>query len=94
MNINNSYFHGDRLEELRERINQLDSKILELLNKRAIYVKKIGKIKQKNKLDVEVPEREAELLKILKENNKGPLTDQMVARIFQEIIDTLKILQK
>tara|TARA_Y100001968_G_C18690402_1_gene406674 strand:- start:145 stop:393 length:249 start_codon:yes stop_codon:yes gene_type:complete len=82
------------LEELRERINQLDSKILELLNKRAIYVKKIGKIKQKNKLDVEVPEREAELLKILKENNKGPLTDQMVARIFQEIIDTLKILQK
>tara|TARA_B100000700_G_C14200674_1_gene470220 strand:+ start:74 stop:358 length:285 start_codon:yes stop_codon:yes gene_type:complete len=94
LNINNSYFHGDRLEELRERINQLDSKILELLNKRAIYVKKIGKIKQKNKLDVEVPEREAELLKILKENNKGPLTDQMVARIFQEIIDTLKILQK
>ncbi len=82
------------MEELRERINQLDSKILELLNKRAIYVKKIGKIKQKNKLDVEVPEREAELLKILKENNKGPLTDQMVARIFQEIIDTLKILQK
>ena len=82
------------MEELRERINQLDSKILELLNKRAIYVKKIGKIKQKNKLDVEVPEREAELLKILKETNKGPLTNQMVARIFQEIIDTLKILQK
>ena len=82
------------MEELRNRINQLDSKLLELLNERAKYVKKIGKFKQKNNLEVEVPEREAELLKILKDTNKGPLTNQMVTRIFQEIIDTLKSLQK
>ena len=82
------------MEKLRNRINQLDLEILELLNKRAKCVKEIGKIKQKNNLEVEVPEREAELLKILTKTNQGPLTNQMVKRIFKEIIDTLKILQK
>ena len=82
------------MEDLRECINQLDSKLLELLNERAKYVKEIGIIKQKKNLDVEVPEREAELLKKLTDTNNGPLTSEMVTRIFQEIIDTLKILQK
>ena len=82
------------MEDLRECINQLDSKLLELLNERAKYVKEIGIIKQKKNLDVEVPEREAELLKKLTDTNNGPLTNEMVTRIFQEIIDTLKILQK
>ena len=82
------------MEDLRECINQLDSKLLELLNERAKYVKEIGIIKKKNNLDVEVPEREAELLKKLTDTNNGPLTSEMVTRIFQEIIDTLKSLQK
>ena len=72
------------MEDLRECINQLDSKLLELLNERAKYVKEIGIIKQKKNLDVEVPEREAELLKKLTDTNNGPLTNEMVTRIFQE----------
>ena len=38
--------------------------------------------------------REAELLERLISMNKGPMTNEMVLRIFQEIIDTLKNLQK
>ena len=82
------------LEKLRSRINALDTELLKLLNERAKYVIKIGKIKQKEKKDVLVPLREKELLDRLLTFNKGPMTDAMVIYLFQQIIDTLKDLQK
>ena len=85
---------GQSLEKLRSRIDELDSELLKLLNERAKCVIKIGKIKQKQKKDVLVPLREKELLDSLCIVNKGPMTDAMVIYLFQQIIDTLKDLQK
>ena len=85
---------GLSLEKLRSRIDELDSELLKLLNERAKCVIKIGKIKQKEKKDVLVPLREKELLDRLRTVNKGPMTDTMVIYLFQQIIDTLKDLQK
>jgi len=85
---------GESLEKLRSQIDELDSELLKLLNKRAKCVIKIGKIKQKEKKDVLVPLREKELLDRLGKVNKGPMTDAMVIYLFQQIIDTLKDLQK
>ena len=85
---------GQSLEKLRSRIDELDSELLKLLNERAKCVIKIGKIKQKEKKDVLVPLREKELLDRLLTVNKGPMKDEMVTYLFQQIIDTLKDLQK
>ena len=85
---------GLSLEKLRLRIDELDSELLKLLNERAKLVIEIGKIKQKEKKDVLVPLREKELLDRLRKVNKGPMTDAMVLYLFQQIIDTLKDLQK
>ena len=85
---------GQSLEMLRSRIDELDSELLKLLNERAGCVIKIGKIKQKEKKDVLVPLREKELLDRLSSINLGPMTDTMVVYLFQQIIDTLKDLQK
>ena len=85
---------GQSLEELRSVIDELDSELLKLLNERAKFVIEIGKIKQKEKKDVLVPLREKELLERLLIVNKGPITDKMVIYLFQQIIDTLKDLQK
>ena len=85
---------GQSLEKLRSRIDELDSELLKLLNERAKCVIKIGKIKQKEKKDVLVPLREKELLDRLRTVNEGPMTDAMVIYLFQQIIDTLKELQK
>ena len=82
------------LEKFRSCIDKLDSELLKLLNERAKCVIKIGKIKQKEKKDVLVPLREKELLARLRKVNKGPMTDAMVIYLFQQIIDTLKDLQK
>ena len=85
---------GQSLEKLRSRIDELDTELLKLLNERAKCVIKIGKIKQKEKKDVLVPMREKELLDRLRTVNKGPMADEMVIYLFQQIIDTLKDLQK
>ena len=85
---------GQSLEKLRSRIDELDSELLKLLNERAKCVIKIGKIKQKEKKDVLVPLREKELLDSLCIVNKGSMTDAMVIYLFQQIVDTLKDLQK
>ena len=85
---------GQSLGKLRSCIDELDSELLKLLNERAKYVIKIGEIKQKEKKDVLVPLREKELLDRLRKVNKGPMTDAMVIYLFQQIIDTLKDLQK
>ena len=85
---------GQSLEKLRSCIDELDSELLKLLNERAKCVIKIGKIKQKEKKDVLVPVREEELLDRLRKVNKGPMEDEMVIYLFQQIIDTLKDLQK
>ncbi len=85
---------GNSLEKFRSRIDELDSELLKLLNERAKCVIKIGKIKQKEKKDVLVPLREKELLDRLRTVNEGPMTDAMVIYLFQQIIDTLKDLQK
>ena len=82
------------MEKLRSRIDGLDSELLKLLNERAKCVIKIGKIKQKEKRGVLVPLREKELLDRLRIVNKAPMTDAMVIYLFQQIIDTLKDLQK
>ena len=82
------------LEKLRSRIDELDTELLKLLNERAKCVIKIGKIKHKEKKDVLVPMREKELLDRLRTVNKGPMADKMVIYLFQQIIDTLKDLQK
>ena len=82
------------MDELRGRIDELDAELLALLNERAKCVMKIGAIKQKEKTEVLVPQREIELLDRLTSLNQGPMTAEMVLHIFQEIIDTLKELQK
>ena len=82
------------MEKLRDHIDELDAKLLEMLNERAECVRKIGEIKQKEKVDVVVPQRETELLERLISINNGPMTNEMVLHIFQEIIDTLKQLQR
>ena len=82
------------MDKLRERIDELDAELLALLNERAKCVMKIGAIKQKENSEVFVPQREIELLDRLTSLNQGPMTAEMMLHIFQEIIDTLKELQK
>ncbi len=78
----------------RKCIDDVDEKILNLLNKRANYVIEIGKFKSQNNLDVYDPEREKNIISHLCEINAGPLNDEAVKRFFECLFSESKLIEK
>ena len=77
----------DRRNEMRERVDLLDSELLDILNRRVALVIEMGKIKKKAGMKLYDPGREEGVLKRLVEKNKGPLEAEAVVRLFERIID-------
>ena len=75
------------LADWRRRIDDLDRKLVELLNERSRCALEIGKLKQKENLPLYQPEREKEVLENAERNNHGPLTNAAIRRLFERIID-------
>ena len=80
----------DPLSTIRNSIDQIDSKILELLNRRTEAALEIGRLKKANNQPVYAPEREKEVIERLVKDNHGPLPDESVEEIFQAIIDQVR----
>ena len=81
---------------LRERIDVLDEQIQTLLNERAHCAQQVAhaKIAQGETGDFYRPEREAEILRRVRERNTGPLDDAEVTRLFREIMSACLALEK
>ena len=86
------------LSQLRKEIDQIDEKILELLNKRARIARKIGELKKKNNLEVHIPERERQiferLLKLNRERFSESFPPEALLHIYREIISACLSLEK
>lgn len=82
------------LDELRKKIDALDTQILELLNERANCALEIGKIKESNNAAFYVPERERAVYEALVERNQGPLPADAVKAIYREIISAIRALER
>ncbi|MEW5758289.1 MAG: prephenate dehydratase [Candidatus Omnitrophota bacterium] len=74
------------LNDLRKKIDGLDSQIIELLNKRARLSIDISKIKLSSGKNSYSPDREKEVLKKVARVNKGPLKQTAVEAIYREIM--------
>ena len=79
----------NKLLEHRQKIDNIDKKILNLLNERAKLAVEIGKIKQSSSA-VYVPDRETEVINNLIINNNGPLSRQDISAIYREIISVCR----
>jgi len=82
------------IKNIRKQIDALDKHIVAILNKRASLSKKIGLIKKQLKKAVYAPDREKEILRKIKELNKGPLTQESLIDIYKEIISSSYALEK
>ena len=76
------------LTAVRERIDNVDQQIQRLLNERARLAQRVGLTKSRNEAGAEFyrPEREAQVLRAVRERNRGPLRDEEVVRLFREIM--------
>jgi chorismate mutase-like protein len=82
------------IEDWRRKIDEIDRKLVELLNERSKCAVEIGKIKKTQNLRVHDPEREREVLKRVNEVNTGPLKTEGMRRLFERIIDECRQVER
>jgi len=85
-----------KLENLRQRIDQLDSDILRLISERASCAKQVADVKLADDPTTVFyrPEREAQVLRRIMALNDGPLDDEEMARLFREIMSACLALEQ
>ncbi len=75
-----------QLDHWRTQIDEIDRKIVDLLNERAQRVIEIGKIKRGGDGTIYAPDRERQVLDQLRQYNKGPLPDSCLDAIWRELM--------
>lgn len=84
-----------RLAELRDKIDAIDDRILELLNERARFVLEVGRAKHsKPGSRFHVLEREESIYERLASSNAGPFPTQAIRPVFREIISASLNMEK
>lgn len=87
-----------RLGELRDEIDSLDQQIMALISARARCAQEVAHVKMAANPGQDVffyrPEREAQVLRRIKEQNPGPLPAEEMARLFREIMSACLALEK
>ena len=86
-----------RIEDLRQRIDDLDRRLVELLNERAGCAVAIGHEKRALGLAIYQPEREAQVLGNVRRHGvviQGPLGGEALTRLFERIIDEARRLER
>ena len=86
-----------KIEDLRQRIDQLDEKLVELLTERANCALQIGKLKHDLGLEVYQPDREAEVLHNVQSHGRhmgSPLGGDAIVRVFERIIDEARRIER
>ncbi|MCK5727262.1 MAG: prephenate dehydratase [Thiotrichaceae bacterium] len=90
---------ADNLLTLRHRIDALDSEILGLLNERAQCAEAVAIAKKASSKEGETvcfyrPEREAQILRRMVEENTGPLKPKQITKIYRDIISSCLALEE
>ena len=73
------------IEQIREKIDDIDQQLLDLLNERMELVEIVGKIKKTSNATIYRPEREKAIIQRLSSINSGKLNQQAIEAIFLEI---------
>ena len=78
------------LNKIRKQIDDIDIKILSLLNKRAGLARKTTALKKDIVFD---PKREKEIFSKLTSTNTGPIKQKNIKKIYTEILNTCREVQ-
>jgi chorismate mutase/prephenate dehydratase len=84
------------LSAIRARIDALDEQIQALITERARHAQEVAAAKRAagETNDFYRPEREAQVLSMVRERNQGPLSDETLTFLFQEIMSACLALQE
>ncbi len=88
--------HEDRLQAIRRRIDEIDDQLLALISQRAECAQAVAEVKSGAEPEPTFyrPDREARILRRIREQNPGPLSDDTVALLFREIMSACLALEQ
>jgi chorismate mutase/prephenate dehydratase len=81
------------LQESRAKIDACDRKLVDLLNDRTRMVVDIGRAKDVLGMEVFEPKREESVYRNVQHHNHGPIPDEALKRIYEQIIEEMRALQ-
>jgi len=82
----------DELKALRARIDSIDDALLQLVSERAGIAQQVGRAKKGEK--IYRPEREAQIVRRLRQTNPGPLSGDTIERLIREIMSACRALEE
>jgi chorismate mutase len=82
------------IADWRVKIDELDRKLVELLNQRAQAAQEIGKLKRNTNMPIYEPDREKIIFENVLKVNQGPLPDSELRQVYERIIDVMRNIQK
>jgi len=83
---------SEELKKYREQIDVIDDQMLKLVSERARLARAIGNLKHGG--PIYRPEREAQILRRLIDNNPGPLSNEAVTAVFRTVMSNCRALEK
>jgi chorismate mutase / prephenate dehydratase len=78
------------IRQLREQISDTDRSIVEAMNTRLRLVARLKLYKESRGIGFLDPEREEWMLQYLQRANRGPLSNEGLHELFEEILDLTK----
>lgn len=97
MSLSSSELEKQQLSEIRDQIDAIDEQIQTLITQRAACAQKVADIKTQGGQVEAVfyrPEREAQVLRAVKDRNQSLLSDNDMARLFREIMSVCLALEQ
>jgi chorismate mutase len=82
------------IPDWRKKIDELDRRLVALLNERAAAASAIGRLKLNTDLPIYEPDREREVIANVQNCNAGPLVGRDLAQIYERIMDVMRNIQK
>ena len=84
---------GKDIDDWRARIDEVDERIVGLINERLGYAIEIGELKRASGRRIRDRARERALIERLQSLNQGPLSQEAIADVFSRIMAEARILE-
>jgi chorismate mutase len=82
------------IADWRNRIDELDDQIVQLLSERAAAAVAIGKLKAQQSAPIYEPQREQAVFDHVRKANPGPLSGAQVQHVYERLMDVMRALQR
>ncbi|MGB6544995.1 MAG: chorismate mutase [Candidatus Acidiferrales bacterium] len=82
------------IDDWRRRIDEIDLRLVELLNERSHCALEIGRLKGATGQPVYQPDRERQVLDAVEKASRGPLSPAAIRRLWERILDEARSVER